>query len=510
MSDVQSGRKFARDLELDADVVVVGSGAGGAVVATHLAEAGLRVVVLEEGPHVPAKQHGAMRPSESVRHLWRDAAMTLAVGLGDSPSVNVTAGRLVGGSSMLTGGVCFRIPDAVLVEWSRQHGLAELSPEAMDQWFSIVERDVHVEEVPASMRSESTRLFIEGGEKLGVEFRSMRRNTRGCEGCGRCNFGCPCGAKMSVDLSYLPRAVAAGAQLWSDCLVEKITLEGDRAVGVEGRLLDGPRGAKRSRLRVRAKRVVVAAGGMYSPLLLQRSGIGRRSGAVGRKLTLHPSFRVMARFDHAVRGWEGALQSAYSSHYEEADGMLLNSVFIPPGILAATMPGFGPKHAERLQQLDHLAIFGGMLHDDPGGRVWSVPFSREPVMTYRMSRRDRERIPVLLERMAKIFFAAGAKEVFLPVFGAEPVTPDTLARFPFQRVHGSKIECSSQHPLGTCHMGTSPDNSVVDPDGRTWDVRGLHLVDGSVMPTSLGVNPQLAIMAMATRLAFKLREEKLS
>jgi choline dehydrogenase-like flavoprotein len=504
MLEVISGRARGRDFSAECDVAVVGSGAGGAVVATTLAEAGLDVIVLEEGPHVPAQEHGAMRQSESVRHVWRDAAMSLAVGLGDSPSINVTAGRGVGGSSALTGGVCFRVHDHVLHDWSKE-GMPELAPDAMDRWYSMVERDVHVETVPEAMRSKSTRLFIEGGKKLGIPFHSMRRNTDGCNGCGRCNFGCPHQAKMSVDIAYLPRAVRAGARILSDCLIDRVQMSGDRAMGVAGRLLDGPKGKPSSGVVVRAKHVVLSAGAMYTPLLLRRSGIGSRSGAVGTTLTLHPSFRVIARFDEPVRGWEGALQSAYSDHWED-EGMILNSVWIPNGIMVATMPGFGKAHQKWRDMASHLAIFGGMLHDDAGGRVWPVPFGREPFMTYRMSKRDRARLPILLRRMAEIFFAAGAREVFLPVFGADPITSDELDAFPFESVKGRNIECSSQHPLGSCHMGASAASSVVDPDGRTWDVPNVWVADGSILPTSLGVNPQLTIMAMAARIAAKMRD----
>jgi len=149
-----------------------------------------------------------------------------------------------------------------------------------------------------------------------------------------------------------------------------------------------------------------------------------------------------------------------------------------------------------------------MLHDDAGGRVWSNPFGREPFMTYRMSKRDRARIPVLLKRMSEIFFAAGAEEVFLPIFGAPGVGPDDLDAFPFETIKATKLESSSQHPLGTCHMGTSPSSSVVDPWCRTWDVPNVWVADGSVLPTSLGVNPQLTIMAMATRTAHGILEDR--
>jgi choline dehydrogenase-like flavoprotein len=501
---VHSGRLYGSPLELECDTVVVGSGSGGAPVAATLAEAGERVIVLEEGPNIPGDAHGKLRQSESVRHAWRDGAMTLAVGLGDSPSINVTAGRMVGGSSALTGGVCFRAPEHVLDEWAKELAIDDLGPKPMQRWFDQVAEDIHIEDVPESLRSKSTKLFAQGGEKLGIRFDSMQRNTLGCNGCGRCNFGCPHGAKLSVDKTYLPRAVAAGAKIFSDVLVEKIHFRGDEATSISGSLLDGPHGAPNTAVRIVCKRVVLAAGAMYTPQILARSGLGRRSGALGKNLTLHPSFRVIGRFDDPVRGWEGALQSAYTKHFEH-DGMVFNSVFVPNGILAATMPGFGKSHAKLRQNVGHLAMFGVMIHDDGGGAVWNVPFRREPLMTYRMTKRDRPKVAIALERMAEIFFAAGAREVFLPVFGLDSVTPDKLASLDLDRVHGRKLECSSQHPLGTCHMGSSPDHSVVDGNGKVWDTRNVYVADGSILPTSLGVNPQWTIMAMALRVAWRLK-----
>jgi choline dehydrogenase-like flavoprotein len=489
-------------VNLDCDVVVIGSGAGGAVAACTLAEAGRDVVLLEEGPHVP--DTGQMRPTESVRNTWRDGAVTLAVGLGGSPSINVTAGRVLGGSSTATGGVCFRIPEHVLDGWVLE-GLTELSPKKMEPWFAQVERDTHVEEVPVEMRSKSTRLFGEGMAKLGAPLKPMHRNTRGCNGCGRCNFGCPHRAKLSVDLTYLPRALAAGARIYTSTMVERIDFEGARATGVSGRVLDRDTLKPGASLDVRARQVVLAAGAMYNPMILNRSGL--KKPLIGQHLSLHPSFRVMGRFDEPVRGWEGALQSAY--HLDEEEGVLFNSVFVPNGVLAATLPGFGPAHAKLRQQVAHLGIFGGTLHDDAMGRV-RHGFGREPIMTYRMSPRDRARIPKLLRRMGETWFAAGAKEVFLPVFGAPAQTPDSFARFDLENVPGRLLECSSQHPLGTCTMGSDEKTSVVNERGQVWGTHGLHVVCGSIMPSSLGVNPQLAIMTMALRVSTLLADKTLS
>ena len=502
MSGIHSGKDIPEDLTIDCDVVVVGSGAAGSVVAAELAETGLQVVVLEEGPNVPSALLGRMRPSETMRHVWRDGAMTVAFGLGDTPSINVTMGRCVGGSSLLTGGVCFRIPDHVLGTWQRELGLRDYTPEAMDPYFRRVEERVHVEEVPIELRSRSTQLFAEGARQRGFELKPMRRNTHNCNGCGRCNFGCPHGAKMSVDLAYLPRALARGAQVFSHCLVERVSMRGDRAVGVEGRLLNGPRGKARGALRVHAKRVVLAAGAWHTPLLLKRSKLGNRE-MVGKKLTLHPGFRMLARFDEPVRGWRGALQSAYSDAFEH-HGITLTGLFVPVGVLGATMPGVGVEHTRASSRIGHLAMFGGMLHDEGGGTV-RRGLGREPLVTYRMSRRDRARIPMLMRIMAETFFAAGARQVFLPVLGLRPVDADGLRSLDLDKIPGHRIECASQHPLGSAQMGSTPEHSVVDGDGRVWGVDNLYIADGSILPTSLGVNPQVAIMSVATRVAWQMR-----
>jgi choline dehydrogenase-like flavoprotein len=498
----ESARDATADLTLDADVVVVGSGAGGAVVATELASAGQRVVVLEEGPNVPVTDYGRMRPSESMRHIWRDGGMTVALGIGDTPSINITMGRCVGGSSVLTGAVCFRIPDEVLREWSEDYGLQGYTPEAMVPFAEHVEKTIHVEQVPEHLRSRSTQLFAEGAAKRGYPLEPLRRNTKGCNGCGRCNFGCPHGAKMSVDLSYLPRAVQAGAQVWSHCRVERVITKGSRAVGVRGRLLNRPGGKPGHRLTVHAQRVVVACSAWQSPMLLKRSGIHGR-GHVGRHLTVHPAFRGLARFDEPVRGWHGALQSAYTTAFEK-EGITMVGMFVPVGVLGATMPGVGVEHTRQAAHIDQLAMFGGMIHDQAGGTVHRIPGRHEPLVTYRMSKRDRAVLPRAVRILAETFAAAGAKEIFLPVLGMRSVTPDELAKVDLERVHGRNFECSSQHPLGTCRMGARPEDSVVDPDGKVWDMDGLYVADGSVLPTSLGVNPQLSIMTVATRIAWRM------
>jgi len=499
------GRELDGDLELACDVCVVGSGAAGAVVAAELAEAGQDVIVIEEGAHVPPERYGKMRPSETMRHLWREAGLMFSLPLGDSPMIQVMMGRCVGGSSVLTGGVCFRIPAAVLATWRTELGLTDMSEQALEPCYRSVEQAIHVEQVPIEMRSRSTRLFAHGAERMGLEIKPLRRNTRGCDGCSRCNFGCPHGAKLSVDIAYLPRALAAGARLYSDCRVDHITHDGRRATGVAGRIQSGPERSRRGSLKVRARRVVAAAGAYATPLLLRDSGL--RSRAIGENLTLHPGFRVMARFEDRVEGWKGALQSAYSDSLER-EGITLVGLFVPPGVLAATMPGIGREHALRARSIPHLGVFGGMIHDAAGGTV-RRHFGR-PVITYRMAPSDRAIVPKLLKTMAEVWFAAGAREVFLPVLGLGGIDADALRKLDLENIPKRQLECASQHPLGTCRMGISPADSVVDPSGKSWELDELYVADGSIVPTSLGVNPQLSIMTLATRIAWNLRDKKLS
>lgn len=506
MTEIQSCRDLDDGAELSADVVIVGSGAGGAVIAAELAAAGQCVVILEEGPHITPERFAAMRPSESIRHAWRDGAMTVAFGVKNTPMVNVTMGRCVGGTSTLTGGVCFRAPQSVHDVWSKQRKLTELTAEGLAPFYDRVEQDIHVEEVDASKRSRSTQLFSEGAEQLGFSLKPLRRNTINCRGCGRCNFGCPHQAKQSVDLVYLPRALKDGAQIFSDCLVNSILTKGDRAVGVTGRALD-ERGKPHGHITVHSKRVVICAGSYHTPLILQASKVGRQSKQVGRNLTLHPAFRMIARFDEPVRGWSGALQSAYSDSFEH-ERITMVGLFVPPAVLGATMPGFGREHTDRTAKIANLALFGGLIHDEGGGVV-RPGRGREPFVTYRMDPKDRVVVPKLIRRMAETFRAAGAKEIFLPIFGAEPITPDQLDSYDFEHIPGRRFESASQHPLGSCRMGTEAKSSVVDPNGECWDLKELWVGDGSVVPTSLGVNPQLTIMAMALRIASKMLERPL-
>jgi choline dehydrogenase-like flavoprotein len=499
---IASSSTLSPEETLDCDVVIVGSGAAGSVVAAELAASGVRVIVLEEGPYVPQEEYKNFRPSQSLRKLWRNAAMTIAIGLGNSPTINVTMGRCIGGSSVLTGGVCFRTPEEILDHWSSKLGLTDLTPDRLTPFFDEVESTIRVNTVPENMRSEGIKLFAKGAAQSNFSLSPLRRNTHQCKGCGRCNFGCPKGAKLSVDVTYLPRALKDGAQVISDARVHRILHRGKQVYGVSVHKLDPSKRITGS-FNVRAERVLLAAGAMHTPLLIQKS-LGKKLRHVGRNLTFHPSFRMIARFDKEVHGWKGALQSAYSKDFEK-DRFTMVGLFVPPGVLAATMPGFGPAHTDRAKQIPNMAMFGGLIHDTGGG-ILRGGLGSEPIVTYRMSPEDRIAVPLLLRRMAETFIAAGAQEVFIPVLGHDPIAASSFNTVDFDRIPLKRLECASQHPLGSCRMGTQDKSSAVNENGQVWGVNGLYVADGSVIPTSLGVNPQVTVMTMALRIGRRLAE----
>ncbi|AUX41072.1 hypothetical protein SOCE26_024770 [Sorangium cellulosum] len=509
---IASGEPIVRGRDLPAgfdeacDVVVVGSGAGGAVVAALLAEAGRSVIVLEEGPYHRPADYQRFTPSEALRRLFRDSGMVTAFGVGQTPIISLTLGRAVGGSSVVTGGVCFRIPGGVHARWVRDLGLDELSERALEPAYESVEERLHVREVPEAMRSASTARFVEGARRLGIPMRPLRRNTGdACEGNGRCNFTCPAGAKRSVDVAYLPSATARGARVVADALVDRISVKRGRAAGVEGALLGGAPGAPPRRFRVRAKVVVAACGTLHTPLLLGSTGAFKASAALGAGVTLHPAVRVVARFDDALNGWDGALQSVYSDHFD-AEGIKLVGVYSAVNVLAAGLPGVGPALRRRVRALPRCAVFGAMIHDEGGGRV-RPGLGREPVISYAMAPRDLARLRRSITILSEMAIAAGAREVYTAVLGAPPIaTMDAALAAERAPLDARRIECMAFHPLGSARAANDPRRGVVDQSGECFALPGLFVADGSILPTSIGVNSQVPIMAMATRIAWRMAE----
>ncbi len=488
---------------------MIGAGAGGAVLAAELAEAGVRVVLLEQGPHHSPDGFTA-RPPQMLARLYRDAGQTLTLG---NPPVLLPLGSGLGGTTLVNSGTCFRTPPAVLRAWREQLGL-DIDERELDACFARVEAALSVSEVTPELAGGNAEVARSGAQRLRWSHGYLRRNAKGCVGSGVCAFGCPTSAKQHTGITYVPRAIAAGAQVLTGATVLRVVMQGRRVSHVEA-VLAGSGGAgegagRGERIEVRAQQVVIAAGTIHTPGLLARSGLGGGSGQLGRNLSIHPATAAFALMEERVDMGRGVPQSFYVDEFA-SDGIMLEGVAGPPSYAAMSLPLRGERHEAAMAQYPQLAQFGLMVSDSSRGSVRFLASARAgriapgrvralaalqqtPLIRYDLDDADLDRFRLGLQRLKELFVAAGAREVYLPLpGGVEPA-----------RARRGDLRLMGFHPLGTARADPRPSHGVVDGDLRLHGAEGVYVADGSVIPSSLGVNPQLTIMALATRLGFRM------
>lgn len=489
--EIVRGEGLRTERIVTADACVVGTGAGGAPAAAELAAAGLRVVMLEEGAWHDADAFTG-RPRDMAPRLYRDGGQSVTVG---DPPIVLPTGRGVGGTTLINSGTCFRTPPHVLERWREHDGLHELTEEALAPVFDDVEEAIGVAEVPPELAGENAAIVRRGAEALGRSGGYLRRNARGCVGSGVCAFGCPAGAKQHTGVTFVPRAWEHGAVLFSGARVREIACRGDRVREVVAATAGG------GVLRVRADVVVLSCGAVGTPLLLRRNGLGTASGMLGRNLSIHPASAARARMDHEVRMWDGVPQSYYVDQWAD-DGIMLEGIAAPPDQAAMATPRAGAELRELMLDVRRTATFGVMVTDEGRGAIHRV--LGRPVLRYDLHRDDAERFRRGFLHLAEIFFAAGAREVIVPIAGVPTLRDGDLAPLRDARVRPRDLHLMAFHPLGTARAGADPRRAVVDGDLRVHGTANLHVADGSVVPSSPGVNPQLTIMALATRAARRI------
>jgi choline dehydrogenase-like flavoprotein len=489
--------------ELEADVAVVGSGAGGAVAADTLARAGLRVLVLEEGGAVNREDFARTPLLERLGRLYRDGGLTSTIG---RPVIALPMGRALGGTTVVNSGTCFRTPEDVLRSWSAL-GIPAIGPEDMAPLFEEVEAVLGVAPVRDEVLGANGAVFRRGAEALGYRGGPIRRNVRGCHGHGVCVFGCPLDAKQAMHVSYLPRAVEAGATLCTHVRVRRLVVEHGRCVGLEADVLDPSTERVVGAARVRARVVVLAAGAVFTPALLLRQGLGNSSGQLGRNLVIHPGAGTSAEFDEDLRAWQGTLQSYYVDE-KLAEGVLLEATFPPPGIgySAGTLPAAEGDEKDLYQRYPRIASCGSIVSDEGRGRV--RPVGRSGVLIrYDLGEADARKVVEAVALAAEIYFAAGAKVVYPMLPGLPAISsPRDVAAIRSARIRPGDLHLSAYHPMGTARMGPDPRRAVVDPFGAVFDVPGLWVLDASILPSSTHVNPQVTVMALARRGAARLAD----
>jgi choline dehydrogenase-like flavoprotein len=481
------------DIALECDVVVIGTGAGGAVVARELAEAGVAVVMIEEGAYFDRSDFTG-RAFEQQQKLYRRGGATFSVG---NIGIPIPLGQTVGGTTTVNSGTCYRTPDRVLAHWQRELGLGELGPDGMAPYFDRVEAVLGVAEARAELLGGNGRVIARGCDAIGLtQHHALKRNAPDCDGQGVCCFGCPTDAKRSTNVSYVPLALRAGAELFTRARMSRVIVEGGRARGVVATSPDG------HTLTVRAKSVVIACGSIMTPLVLAREHLAGRSGQLGKNLSIHPAAGALAEFDEQILPWKGIPQG-YAIEDLHDEGILYEGVMVPLEMTMSVTQLIGPELVRLAESFDHVASFGFLVEDSSRGTVSEV--MGQPMIRYWLGAEDVSHIKRGLDVLAQIYFAAGARRVHLPVAGFDVLESiDDLAKLRRATLRARDLDLSAYHPLGTARMGLDPASSVVGPDHQCHDTPGLYVVDGASVPTALGVNPQVTIMAMATRAAEKL------
>ncbi len=497
-----------RNQTVEADVVIVGSGAGGGVSADLLSAAGLRVVLVEEGP-LRSSADFTMREADAYPQLYQESASRKTA----DKAINILQGRCVGGSTTVNWTSSFRTPAEVFTYWQQRFGLRELSAATLSSWFAVMEHKLSMRAWEIAPNTNNSLLAL-GCERLGIPSGAIKRNVKACWNLGYCGMGCPTNAKQSMLLTTIPAALERGAVLYTRLRAHRLHYAGSRIRTLECLALqaDGIRSSGR-KVSLRARHFIAAAGAIGSPALLLRSGVPDPYRWLGRRTFLHPVVISSALMAGRVDGYAGAPQSVFTDHFltqaaiDGALGFKVEAAPLHPVLFATTLQGFGQTHARLMREFTHAHVLLALLRDgfhpeSQGGQV-ILAADGLPILDYPLTPVIWEAARRALLAMAEIQFAAGARWVS-PVHEASPgYTSWAEARRGILDLPLKPLLCRvvSAHVMGGCGMADAPQRGVVDHLGRHFWLENLSVIDGSVFPTSLGVNPQLSIYGLAARSA---------
>ncbi len=498
---IVAGSDLRRDVEEKPDVCIVGSGAGGAVLAARLAAKGARVVVLEEGGHFTRAQFD-MEEATAYPRLYQEKGQRATADL----AISILQGRALGGTTVVAWTTSFRTPERVLTHWGQAHGVEGLDAAALAPHFAAVEERLGIAEWPLERINANNRVLWEGAGKLGIAREQLRRNVRGCEDLGYCGMGCPIDARQSMDLTYVPDALSHGTRFYVNAKAVKIERQGRHVSAVQAQVrdpaTDRPNGR---RIVVHPKLLVLSGGAINDPELLLRSEIDA-NGRVGRRTFLHPVAASIGLFRQRIEGWSGAPQSVGSHHFADRGpgkvGFFVEAAPVHPMLAATSFGGFGALHEEVMARLPHVSALialtiDGFLPGESGGTVTLRGDGRVRV-DYPIRPEIWEALREGSKAMARIQLAAGAEAVYS--LHEEPVVMRSeadVAKLDDAPWAPARVALFTAHQMGGCAMGRDPEKSVVDSTLRHHRLENLYVVDGSVFPTSLGVNPQETIFAIA-------------
>jgi choline dehydrogenase-like flavoprotein len=512
--NVIDGATLDKDLTLEADVVIVGSGAGGGVTAEILSLAGLKVIIVEEGA-LKSSRDFKMREADAYPALYQESAARKT----KDKAINILQGRTVGGTTVINWTSSFRTPPDTLAWWQRRYGLQGYTVEALAPWFQMMEERLHISDWPTPPNANNG-LLGEGAQKLGISFGHIRRNVNGCWNLGYCGMGCPTNAKQSMLVTTIPSALSHGATLLTRARAERLQL---RAGGIESADCsalgaDGIEATGR-RIRLRARHFVVAGGAINTPALLLRSSVPDPHGLLGKRTFLHPTLVSAASYRQPVEAFAGAPQTVYSDHFLHTGpvdgpiGYKLEVAPMHPLITSTALAGFGAPHAALMQRYPQtqgmLALLRDGFHEGAAGGSVGLRSDGSPLLDYPLGDYMWEGARRALLTMAEIQFAAGAQTV-TPMheqaasYGSWEQARQAIAALPLKKL---ETRIMSAHVMGGCTMSADERSGVTDAKGRYRGISNLSVHDGSLFPTSIGANPQLSIYGIVAMLASALAQE---
>ncbi|MAE70222.1 MAG: hypothetical protein CME06_07100 [Gemmatimonadetes bacterium] len=492
-------------LALSADLCVIGSGAGGGMVAAIAVQAGLDVILLESGSFIPPEQMTQREERMIPRLLWDAGART-----NRDRSVQIHQGRGVGGSTLHNFNLCKRIPTPILEEWRRERGMRYLGPDRWESLYANVEKRLRVELIPPEWRNVHNSLLEAGCRELGWSGGWLRHNRSGCNGSGYCELGCAYDAKNNVPKILLPDAIDAGLTVLTHCQAIRIEHRDGRAKGVEAVAVHPVSGDVLGPLRIEAGAVCVSASATGTAALLWRSEVPDRSGTTGESLRIHPALVVAGEFSETVRAWRGVPQSYectelldFEAAHRTGGGdappgtrTWIVPAFAHPMATATMIPGHGAEHRRIMKRYDNLAVLTAMIHDHSTGRV--RPRGDLGLrIDYHADSTDRKELVLGLLACIRLLRASGAIRVFVPTDPPLVLEPnDSPPALEALELDRSGLRLAAVHPMGSVPMGDDPASAAIDSRGKHHHLDRLWVADGSLFPSSIGVPPQLSIYAL--------------
>lgn len=491
--NIRNFEDITRPVQEDADFVVVGSGAAGSTAAWILADAGHDVVIVEEGPPVSPKDFGdPMFPAMST--LYRNGGFETMTG---RSVITTLQGRVVGGTTVVNSAIAWRLPESSYERWSYDPAIRAAFPlETLHEAWDILDDVMSVTPTHLEIAGRGNTLAAQGAEKMGWSGKVMNRYTKGCVGSGHCQQGCPGDAKASAALTLIPRAQAAGARVLACCRVEKVDLDDSgRATGVTATMFDPVLHRQGPSVRIRARKgVVLGTGCLQLPGLLAASGYEHK--LLGRHFQAHPGGSLMPFFDDEVRYWDGATQGWESDEFFD-EGMKFEVVNVPIEVNAGRLAGVGRELAANLRDLRYTASWAVLVRMEAEGSVRGHP-GKPSMIRYTPRKSDMVRLRRGLHRFVQIAFAAGAKKVSTGIWGLppflEPHQADMVLQGPLDPRCYTLV---ATHLFGTARAAGSESQGVCSPELRPWATKNLWVLDSSVFPKNLGVNPQHTIQAVS-------------